>query len=225
MSGYAWAVGGWARSSIYLIFFISDTETASCLLFFHSGQHIATSFLCISQPPWQLVWPGPNLLPWSICRSDRSHFWAQPRKPPDSLLHGLFPLCYALSHSAVSDSLQPYGLQPATVLCPGDFPGKNTGVGCHCLLQGIFPTQGSNLHLQRLPHWQADSLPLSHLGSPLFTELERWWWQPRWTSKLRAEDSKTTISLGAQNARVGQQSHPTTSLETSATHSPSPKNG
>ena len=42
-------------------------------------------------------------------------------------------------------------------------PGKNTKVGCHFLLQGIFPTQGSN---SRLLHWQADSLPLSHLGSP-----------------------------------------------------------
>ena len=35
-------------------------------------------------------------------------------------------------------------------------------MGCHSLLQGIFPTQGSNLGLQR---WQADSLPLSYLGS------------------------------------------------------------
>ena len=42
-------------------------------------------------------------------------------------------------------------------------PGKNTKVGCHFLLQGIFPTQRSN---SRLLHWQADSLPLSHLGSP-----------------------------------------------------------
>ena len=40
-----------------------------------------------------------------------------------------------------------------------DFPGKNTGVGGHFLLQWIFPTQGSNLCLR---HWQADSLPLSH---------------------------------------------------------------
>uniref|UniRef100_A0A8C6EEG9 Protein phosphatase 1 regulatory subunit 14 n=1 Tax=Moschus moschiferus TaxID=68415 RepID=A0A8C6EEG9_MOSMO len=38
----------------------------------------------------------------------------------------------------------------------------NTGVGCHSLLQGIFLTLGSNPHL----HWQADSLPLCHLGSP-----------------------------------------------------------
>ena len=33
----------------------------------------------------------------------------------------------------------------------GDFPGKNTGVGCHALLQGIFRTQGLNLHLLVLP--------------------------------------------------------------------------
>ena len=38
----------------------------------------------------------------------------------------------------------PHGLQPATRLCPWNFPGRNTGVGCHCLLQEIFLTQGSN---------------------------------------------------------------------------------
>ena len=50
-----------------------------------------------------------------------------------------------------------------------DFPGKNTGVGCHFLLQGIVPTQGLNLHLL---HWQVDSLlsmspwkPISQLSS------------------------------------------------------------
>ena len=41
----------------------------------------------------------------------------------------------------------------------GIFPGKNTGVGCHFLLQGIFLTQGLNMHLLCLLHWQADSLP------------------------------------------------------------------
>ena len=51
---------------------------------------------------------------------------------------------------------------PARLLCPWDSPGKNTGVGCHGRLQGIFPTQGSNACFL---HWQADSLPLSHLGS------------------------------------------------------------
>ena len=42
-------------------------------------------------------------------------------------------------------------------LCPWDMPGKNNGMGCHFLLQGIFPTHGSNPHLL---HWQVDSLPL-----------------------------------------------------------------
>ena len=43
--------------------------------------------------------------------------------------------------------LQPHGLQPTRLLCPWDFPGKNTGVGSHFPLQGIFQTQGSNLGL------------------------------------------------------------------------------
>ena len=42
-----------------------------------------------------------------------------------------------------------------------DFPGKNTGVGCHALLQGIFPIQGSNLRLLCLLNWQAGSLALA----------------------------------------------------------------
>ena len=47
-----------------------------------------------------------------------------------------------------------------------DFPGKNTGVDCHFLLQGIFWTQGLNPPLLCLLHWQEDSLPLCYLGSP-----------------------------------------------------------
>ena len=38
----------------------------------------------------------------------------------------------------MSDSVQPYGLQPAKLLCPWNFPTKNTGVGCRALFQGIF---------------------------------------------------------------------------------------
>ena len=57
----------------------------------------------------------------------------------------------------MSDSLQPHGL-----LCPWDSSGKNAGVGCHALLQGIFPTHGPNL---RLLHWQAGSLPRAPLGA------------------------------------------------------------
>ena len=44
-------------------------------------------------------------------------------------------------------SLRPHELQPARLLCPWDFPGKNIGVGYHFLLQGTFPTQGQNSSL------------------------------------------------------------------------------
>ena len=45
-----------------------------------------------------------------------------------------------------------YRLWPARILCLWDSPDKNTGAGCHALLQGIFLTQGSNLHLLCLLH-------------------------------------------------------------------------
>ena len=64
-------------------------------------------------------------------------------------------------------TLRPYGMLPAGFLCPWDFPGKNIGVGCHFLLQGIFPTQGSNLHLLYLLHWQTSSLPLAPPGKTI----------------------------------------------------------
>ena len=72
-----------------------------------------------------------------------------------------------LSCSIVYNSLRPHGLQSPKLLCPWDFLGKNTGVmGCHFLLQGIFLTQGLNLYLLHLLHWQADSLPLAPPGKP-----------------------------------------------------------
>ena len=55
------------------------------------------------------------------------------------------------SHLTVSDSLQPYGQVPARLCCPWDSPGNHTEVGCRALLQGVFPTQGSNPCLLCLP--------------------------------------------------------------------------
>ena len=54
-------------------------------------------------------------------------------------------------------------LQPTRLLCPWDFSGKDTGVGCHFLLQGIFPTQGSNLGLL---YYRQILYRLSYKGSP-----------------------------------------------------------
>ena len=81
-------------------------------------------------------------------------------------LVGSVTLCHRQFVRSITQScltLQPHGLQSTRLLCPWDFPGKNTGVGCYFLLQGIFPIQRLNMHLL---HWQASSLPLSHLGSP-----------------------------------------------------------
>ena len=60
-------------------------------------------------------------------------------------------------------ALRLHGLQSTRFLCPWDFPVKNVEVGCHFLLQGIFPTQGLNpglLHCRQILYW------LSYKGSP-----------------------------------------------------------
>ena len=56
------------------------------------------------------------------------------------------------------------------LLCPWDSPGKNIRVGCHALLQGIFPTQGWNWCLLHLLRWQVGFLPLAALGGHLLLE-------------------------------------------------------
>ena len=71
-----------------------------------------------------------------------------------SVAQSCSPLCDPMDCSLPGSSVHEYS------------PGKNTGVGCHFLLQGIFLTQGSNSYLRWLLHWQVDSLPLHYLGRP-----------------------------------------------------------
>ena len=70
------------------------------------------------------------------------------------------------SNYVLSDSFVTLWTVATRLHCPWDFPYKNTGVGCHFLLQGIFQTLGLNPHLLCLMHWQADSLPLAPPGKP-----------------------------------------------------------
>ena len=72
-------------------------------------------------------------------------------------------VCVCVSRSVTFNSLWPHGLQPPDSSAHGDSPGKNTGVGCHALLQGIFPTQGLN---PGLPHCKWIPYQLSYQGSP-----------------------------------------------------------
>ena len=83
---------------------------------------------------------------------------------PHGPQHTRFP-CSSLSPGVCSNScpLQFHELSPARLLCPRDSTGKNTGMGWHSLLQGIFPTQGSNPCLLCLLHWKVDSLPVAPL--------------------------------------------------------------
>ena len=87
----------------------------------------------------------------------------------------LIEISISISRSVVSDFLRPHGLQPTRLLCPWDSLGKNTGVGCHFLHQGTFPTvhKGDfmNVH-QRIPQVNChrklsleplNSIPILHL--------------------------------------------------------------
>ena len=94
-----------------------------------------------------------------------------------------------VSHSVMSNSLQQHGLKPARLLCPQNSPGKNTGVDCHSLLKGIFPTQRSN---PGLLHCRQILYQLSHQGSPLFLGLF-----PKLT--LHTSPSLRLLSKGSQD--------------------------
>ena len=105
----------------------------------------------------------------SLCEAGEGHSWEA------SLKRGL---CVR----AQSDSLWSHGLWPSRLLRPWNFSGKNTGMCCHFLLQGIFRSQGSNPHLQHLLRWQVDSLPvrvwvLLPQRSVLIRAVRNEWWK------------------------------------------------
>ena len=90
--------------------------------------------------------------------------WHLPLKGKSHLQQKSQPLKAFDTRSVMSSSLGPHGLWPTRLLCPWNSLGKNTGVGCYSLLQGIFPTQGLNLGFQ---HCRQSLYHLSHQGSPL----------------------------------------------------------
>ena len=78
-----------------------------------------------------------------------------------------FNCCAVLSHLVLSNSLQPHALLPVRLLWPWNSPGKNTGVVCHALLWGIFPTLVSK---PGLSYCKWILYCLSHQGSPRILE-------------------------------------------------------
>ena len=97
-----------------------------------------------------------------------SFHWSTTWEDEDCRNRGLHlnPYLLLFSISIVFHSLRPYGLKPDRLLCSWDFPGKNTGVDCPFLLQGIFQTQGWNQGLLQLLPWQADSFITEPRGKP-----------------------------------------------------------
>ena len=83
----------------------------------------------------------------------------------------IFSVLCSVIQSTVCDPMcltlcDPMDCSPPGSSVHGDSSGKNSGVGCHALLQGIFPTQGSNPCLSCLLYWQAGSLPSEPPGKP-----------------------------------------------------------
>ena len=99
--------------------------------------------------------------------------------------------CHKLAVAAAldSNSLRSHGLQPARLLCPWNSPGKNTAVGCHVLLQGIYLTQGLNL----------DFFTTEPPGKPKLVQAS---WQHKFMSHIsggrKSDQGPSTIWLGGR---------------------------
>jgi len=122
-------------------------------------------------PHWTWLSGSPQLclrVPVIISPSACPFQWLSTVTKPGTL-HCSWPHIYKVIFSLSYAQSCPTVCEPARLLCPWDSPGKNTGVSCHGLLQGIFTTQGLNPCLLHFLDWQADSLSLSYLGSPYLT--------------------------------------------------------
>ena len=88
-------------------------------------------------------------------------------------------MCYIfVTHLMIMCAVSQSCPMPSRLLCPWDSPGKNPGVGCYFLLQGIFQTQGWNLCLL---HCQAGSLPLGLQSRRC--RFDPWVWKMPWRRK------------------------------------------
>ena len=125
-----------------------------------------TSFLKVSwtevhsiQAQFKYCWISLCLSGIQISKVSSDFFWEIKKNVLTQLKSSNRPVCVCVSRSILCNSLQPHGLSPTRLLCPWDSLSKNTRVGCHSFLQGIFLTQGLNLGL---PHCRQNLYCLSH---------------------------------------------------------------
>ena len=105
-------------------------------------------------------------------------------------------LLLLFSCQVLSSSLRSHGLLPARLLCPWDFPGRNTEMGYHVLLQGIFPTQGLK---PGLLHWQIDSLPPNLILSPEYSLMTLKLFRSKFQKEKYNIESRKKLSLERVN--------------------------
>ena len=126
------------------------------------GHDWVTSLSLFTFMHWRRKWqPTPVFLPGES--QGRGAWWAAISGVAKSRTRLKRLSSSSSSHSAVSDFLTPWKVACQSPLS-WDYPSKNTSVGYHFLLQGIFLTQGRNLCLM---HCRQILYPLSHQGSPL----------------------------------------------------------
>ena len=111
--------------------------------------------------------PNPRIEPRSPTMQADSLLFVPSRKPGHEFGGTLFNPVYAKLLQSHQTLCNPMDCSLPGFVCSWDSPGKKTGVGCHFLFQGIFRTQGLNLCLLRLLHWQVGSLPLAPPGKPV----------------------------------------------------------
>ena len=117
--------------------------------------HFSRVQLCVTP------WTAAHQAPLSLGFSRQEHWSGLPFPSPMQESEK-----WKWSHSVVSDRQRPHGLQPTRLLRPWDFPGRSTGVGCHCLLR--------IMHIYLPPMFQRNqTMNLKHLSMEHYGTLSR----------------------------------------------------
>ena len=165
----------------FIIYLLEDNCFTELCCFFVKAQHESAIGMHISSPFWTSLAFSSTFAPGLFSGMAYNPFKASVRLmlPPGNLVIHILNQNYFFSslmlcsfttfcHCCLVAKLCMTLWDPVNcrLLCPWNSPGKNTGVGCHSLFQGIFLTQGSKSCLLCLLHWQAASLPLAPVGNP-----------------------------------------------------------
>ena len=100
-------------------------------------------------------------------------------------------------------SLQPHGLQPIRLLCQRDFPGKDTGVGCHFLLQVIFPAQDQSQ--QRSSEFWEPAAEGRQSAGHKSTGLKKRFKARNWKGQIFSQGQIQVIRLAMDSKASGEQ--------------------